>query len=52
MGYHIGFYKDVLGVAFPVVYGRIEIRHARMPDRAIKAAKLRFAHANAFQIGT
>lgn len=42
MSYWVEFYKDVFGVPFPVVYGSIKIRRARTPDRAIKAAKLRF----------
>lgn len=39
----VDFYKDILGVPFPVIYGKVAIRHARTHNRAIQAAKLRFA---------
>ncbi|GJE59812.1 hypothetical protein [Methylobacterium trifolii] len=39
--YRVDFAKDILGVPFTV--GSVEIQRARDPDRARRAAELRFA---------
>ena len=39
--YRIHFAKRILGVSFPV--GSVEIVRARDPERALRAAELRFA---------
>ena len=39
--YRIDFSKEILGVPFTV--GSVEIQRARAPDRALRAAELRFA---------
>ena len=40
-GYRVTFTKEVLGLPFPVT--SVEVRHARDPDRARRAAELRFS---------
>jgi len=39
--YRIHFAKEILGVPFPV--GSVEIAKARDPERALRAAEIRFA---------
>jgi hypothetical protein len=40
-GYRVTFAKEVLGLGFPIA--SMEVRHARDPDRALRAAELRFS---------
>ena len=43
IGCRIAFYRDVFGVPFKVARGTVEIQAARDLDRAVEAAKVRFA---------
>ena len=40
-GYRVTFAKEMLGVRFPIT--SVDVRHARDPDRARRAAELRFS---------
>jgi len=40
-GYRVTFAKEMLGVRFPIT--SVDVRHARDPDRALRAAELRFS---------
>src|SRR3954470_8409908 len=40
-GYRVTFAKEVMGVRFPIA--AVEVRRARDPDRARRAAELRFS---------
>ena len=40
-GFRVTFAKEMLGVRFPIA--SVEVRHARDPDRARRAAELRFS---------
>ena len=46
MNCRIDFYRDVFGVPFKVARGTVEVHSARDLDRAVKAAKIRFARAS------
>ena len=46
IGCRIEFYRDVFGVPFKVARGTVDIHAARDLDRAIEAAKIRFARAS------
>jgi hypothetical protein len=39
--YRVTFAKEVMGVRFPIA--SVEVRRARDPDRALRAAELRFS---------
>jgi hypothetical protein len=39
--FRVTFAKEVLGLRFPIA--SVEVRHARDPDRALRAAELRFS---------
>ena len=41
--YRVQFAKQILGVPFPV--GSVEIARARDPERALRAAEIRFARS-------